>query len=143
MLRNVGLFSLCAHVRSKSDNVTLVFEEIFEVDKPDEIFHKFDLLLERRLNFDLLNLGEGFTHYGNKHVHEDDYKKESGDQERCPQEDFITFFVCVVIIFEVALRKHVNRDDGIDVLVTRNFINIRFVSVDNILIQDQDEVCES
>ena len=57
--------------------------------------------------------------------------------------NFITFFIGVVVIFEVALRKHPNRDDGIDILVTRNFINIRFVGVHNILIEDQDEVCES
>lgn len=120
MLCNVSLLCRRSNVRSKSDDVSLVFEAIFEVNKPDKIFHEFNLLFERRFNFYLFNLGEGLTHDCDKHVHEDDHKEESGDQERCPQEDFVTFLVRVAVIFEVALRKHVNRDDGIDVLVSRN-----------------------
>lgn len=84
MLSNIGSFSSNSQVRSKSDDVSLVFEEISEVDKPDEIFHEFDLLLERRLSFDLLNLCEGFSHNSDKHVHKDENKKESGHQEGCP-----------------------------------------------------------
>lgn len=107
-LSNIGSFSSNCNVRSKSDDVSLVFEEISEVDKPDEIFHEFDLLLESRLSFDLLNLSEGFSHNCDKHVHKDDNKKECGHQEGYPQDHFVTMFVGVVIIFEVALRKHPN-----------------------------------
>ena len=75
---------LLLYIGRDADNVSLVFEDLVEVYVTDEIVHDVNVGFESGLLLDFHYLTKSITHYGNKHVHEDDKHDVRSQQESPP-----------------------------------------------------------
>ena len=74
LLLNIVL-DLRRNVWRGPDDVLLVFELVFEIDKVIEIVHKRESFFESTFFLYFLNVCKGWRHDGYQHVHEDYYEE--------------------------------------------------------------------
>jgi len=101
----------------KSNDISLVLEDLFWLQKPNKVLDQTDLLLERALLLDCSNCSEGVAHDGDKHVHEYHQKEDSSCDEDEPDDKYVIPLVSILAVSIVAKFTHSNKvcsNDGIN-----------------------------
>ena len=89
------------------DNVLFIWIPFLDVQEPNKIFEKCNLLLSSALFEIGLKLCESITHDSNQHVHEYDKTEESSKNKKDPGQIWV-FSIAKSIIAEFTQGKHIH-----------------------------------